>query len=166
MSVVPMKRISVAAMKRDRKAVLEYLQVLGVVQISIREKEDDIFQKTDMSKTQQVFLKNSEKAEDALAVLKRYAPEKTGLLSSFEGRKELTREEYDARAVKTVETIRVCTEILEEERQYADLVSRIPKLEDQKTALAPWLKFDLPLELSETRTTAIFTGTLQGEYTL
>ena len=93
MSVVPMKRISVAAMKRDRKAVLEYLQVLGVVQISIREKEDDIFQKTDMSKTQQVFLKNSEKAEDALAVLKRYAPEKTGLLSSFEGRKELTREE-------------------------------------------------------------------------
>ena len=166
MSVVPMKRISVAAMKRDRKAVLEYLQVLGVVQISIREKEDDIFQKTDMSKTQQVFLKNSEKAEDALAVLKRYAPEKTGLLSRFEGRKELTREEYDARAVKTVETIRVCTEILEEERQYADLVSRIPKLEDQKTALAPWLKFDLPLELSETRTTAIFTGTLQGEYTL
>ena len=166
MSVVPMKRISVAAMKRDRKAVLEYLQVLGVVQISIREKEDDIFQKTDMSKTQQVFLKNSEKAEDALAVLKRYAPEKTGLLSSFEGRKELTREEYDARAVNTVETIRVCTEILEEERQYADLVSRIPKLEDQKTALAPWLKFDLPLELSETRTTAIFTGTLQGEYTL
>ncbi len=166
MSVVPMKRISVAAMKRDRKAVLEYLQVLGVVQISIREKEDDIFEKTDMSKTQQVFLKNNEKAEDALAVLKRYAPEKTGLLSSLEGRKELTREEFDARAVKTVETIRVCTEILEEERQYADLVSRIPKLEDQKTALAPWLKFDLPLELSETRTTAVFTGTLQGEYTL
>ena len=57
MSVVPMKRISVAAMKRDRKAVLEYLQVLGAVQISIRGKEDDIFTKTDMSKSQQVFMK-------------------------------------------------------------------------------------------------------------
>ena len=36
MSVVPMKRISVAAMKRDRKAVLEFLQVQGAVQISVR----------------------------------------------------------------------------------------------------------------------------------
>ena len=51
MSVVPMKRISVAAMKRDRKAVLEYLQVLGVVQVSVREQEDDIFTKTDMTKS-------------------------------------------------------------------------------------------------------------------
>ena len=166
MSVVPMKRISVAAMKRDRKAVLEYLQVLGVVQISIREKEDDVFTKTDMSKSQQVFVKNSEKAEDALAVLKRHAPEKTGLLSAFEGRKELSRTEYDERTKKTAQTIRACTDILDAERQYADLVSRIPKLEDQKTALEPWLKFDLPMDLSQTRTTAVFTGTLQGEYTL
>lgn len=166
MSVVPMKRISVAAMKRDRKAVLEYLQVLGVVQISIREKEDDVFTRTDMSKSQQVFLKNSEKAEDALAVLKRYAPEKTSLLSSFEGRKALSRTEVDERIPKTTRTIRSCGEILEMERQYADLVSRIPKLEDQKTALEPWLKFDLPMDLTATRTTAVFIGTLQGAYTL
>ena len=166
MSVVPMKRISVAAMKEDRKAVLEYLQVLGVVQISIRGKEDDVFTKTDMSKSQQVFLKNSEKAEEALAVLKRYAPEKTGLLASLEGRKELTREEFDEWTKKTVSTLRVCGDILDTEREYADLVSQIPKLEDQKTALVPWLKFDLPLDLGETRSTAVFTGTLQGEYTL
>lgn len=161
-----MKRISIAAMKRDRKAVLEYLQLLGVVQISIREKEDDIFTKTDVSKSQQIFVKNSEKAEDALAILKRYAPEKTSLLSSLEGRKELTRSEVEERIPEAKETIQVCSRIQETERQLADLVSRIPKLEDQKTALAPWLKFDLPLELSETRTTAVFTGTLQGEWTL
>ena len=166
MSVVPMKRISVAAMKRDRKAVLEYLQVLGAVQISIRGKEDDVFEKTDMSKSQQVFLKNSEKAEDALAVLKRYAPEKTGLLASLEGRKELSREQYDEWARKTGSTMRICSEILETEKQYADLVSKIPKLEDQKVALEPWLKFDLPMDLTGTKTTAVFIGTLQGEYTL
>ena len=166
MSVVPMKRITVAAMKRDRKAVLEYLQVLGVVQVSIREQEDDVFTKTDMSKSQQVFLKSSEKAEDALAVLKRYAPEKTGLLSSFEGRKVLSLAEVDARTAKTTDTIRLCGEILELERQYADLVSRIPKLQDQKTALTPWLKFDLPMDLDHTRTTAVFIGTIQGEHTL
>ncbi len=166
MSVVPMKRISVAALKRDRKAVLEYLQVLGVVQISIRGKEDDIFAKTDMSKSQQMFLKNSEKAEDALAVLKRYAPEKTGLLSSLEGRKVLSRETFEEQADKSAETIRLCGDIVNAEKEYADLVSRIPKLEDQKKALEPWVRYDLPMDLAGTRTTAVFTGTLQGEYTL
>ena len=166
MSVVPMKRISVAAMKADRKAVLEYLQVLGAVQISIRGKEDDVFRKTDMSKSQQVFLKNSDKAEDALAVLKRMAPEKTGLLASLEGRKELSREAFDQWAGKSAEILAVCAKILETEKEYADLVSRIPKLEDQKKALEPWMKLDIPLDLSETRTCAVFTGTLQGEYLL
>ena len=77
MSVVPMKRISVIAMKRDRKAVLDYLQVQGAVQISVRGKEDEVFRKTDMSKQKQVFQKNTDRAEDALAILKRRAPEKT-----------------------------------------------------------------------------------------
>ena len=91
MSVVPMKRIQVIALRRDRKAVLEYLQVLGAVEISIRRKEDDVFKKRDKSKEQQVFLKNADRAEEALAILKRNVPEKTGLLSSLEGRKELTK---------------------------------------------------------------------------
>ncbi len=166
MSVVPMKRISVAAIKRDRKAVLEYLQVRGAVQISIRGKEDEVFKKTDMSKSQQVFIKNSEKAEEALAVLKRYAPEKTGTLAFLEGRQELSKAQFDERAKKMESTLHVCGEILDKEKEYADLVSRVPKLEDQKKALEPWMKFDLPLSLTQTRTTAVFTGTLQGEYTL
>ncbi len=166
MSVVSMKRISVAAMKSDRKAVLDHLQVLGAVQVSIRKKEDEFFKKTDMSKSQQIFVKNSEKAEDALAVLKTHAPEKTGLLASFEGRKEISRQEYEQRSVRCEDTLKICTRILELEKQHADLVSRIPKLEDQKKALEPWMKFDLPLDLQETRKTAVFIGSLQGEYTL
>ena len=166
MSVVPMKRITVAAMKRDRKAVLEYLQVLGAVQISIRKKEDDVFTKTDMSKSQQLFLRNRDKAEDALAVLKRFAPEKKGILSSLEGRRELSVEEAREKIGTCSDTIHRCEEILRTEKEYADLVSGIPKMEDQKKALEPWMKFDLPMDLGETRACTVFTGTLQGEYTL
>ncbi len=166
MSVVPMKRITVVAMRRDRKAVLEYLQMLGAVQVSIKGKEDDVFKKADMSKSEQVFLKNCEKAEDALAVLKKYAPEKTGLLDSLEGRKELSKAEFDERAGRSGEILRTCGMILDAEKEYVDQVSRIPKLEDQKMALEPWMKFDLPLDLNQTRTCAVFIGSLQGEYTL
>ena len=165
MSVVPMKRISVIAMKRDRKAVLDYLQVQGAVQISVRGKEDEVFRKTDMSKQKQVFQKNTDRAEDALAILKRRAPEKTGLLSSFEGRKELTTSEYQKMQENIDDTMRVCSRIIELDKQLADSISGIPKLEDQKKALEPWMKFDLPLDFAGTRTTAVFTGSLQGEYT-
>ena len=165
MSVVPMKRISVIAMKRDRKAVLDYLQVQGAVQISVRGKEDEVFRKTDMSKQKQVFQKNTDRAEDALAILKRRAPEKTGLLSSFEGRKELTTSEYQKMQENIDDTMRVCSRIIELDKQLADSISGIPKLEDQKKALEPWIKFDLPLDFAGTRTTAVFTGSLQGEYT-
>ena len=165
MSVVPMKRISVIAMKRDRKAVLDYLQVQGAVQISVRGKEDEVFRKTDMSKQKQVFQKNTDRAEDALAILKRRVPEKTGLLSSFEGRKELTTSEYQKMQENIDDTMRVCSRIIELDKQLADSISGIPKLEDQKKALEPWMKFDLPLDFAGTRTTAVFTGSLQGEYT-
>ena len=165
MSVVPMKRISVIAMKRDRKAVLDYLQVQGAVQISVRGKEDEVFTKTDMSKQRQVFQKNTDRAEEALAILKRRVPEKTGLLSSFEGRKELTTSEYQTMQENIDDTMRVCSRIIELDKQLADSISGIPKLEDQKKALEPWMKFDLPLDFAGTRTTAVFTGSLQGEYT-
>ena len=165
MSVVPMKRISVVAMKRDRKAVLEYLQVQGAVQISVKGKEDDVFTKTDMSKQKQVFQKNTDRAEEALAILKRHVPEKAGLLAGFEGRKELTTSEFQERQEKIDATMRVCSRIIDLDKKLSDSISNIPKLEDQKKALEPWMNFDLPLDYAGTRTTAVFTGCLQGEYT-
>ena len=165
MSVVPMKRMSVIAMKRDRKAVLEYLQALGVMQVSIRRKEDDVFRKTDMTNSQQVFLKNAAKAEEALTILKHRVPEKTSLLSSLEGRKVLTPQEFGERVHTAPDALEVCGGVIDLDRELSDSISNVPKLEDQKTALMPWLNFDLPLDLAETRKTAVFTGTVQGSYT-
>ena len=162
MSVVPMKRIQVIALRRDRKAVLEYLQVLGAVEISIRRKEDDVFKKRDKSKEQQVFLKNADRAEEALAILKRNVPEKTGLLSSLEGRKELTKADFERLMDRRDEILDVCFDVISLDKQQADIISGIPKLMDQKKALEPWMQFDIPLSMKETEKTAVFIGTLPG----
>ena len=163
MSVVPMKRIQVIALRRDRKAVLEYLQVLGAVEISIRRKEDDVFKKRDKSKEQQVFLKNADRAEEALAILKRNVPEKTGLLSSLEGRKELTKADFERLMDQRDEILDVCFDVISLDKQQADIISGIPKLMDQKKALEPWMQFDIPLSMKETEKTAVFIGTLPGK---
>ena len=165
MSVVPMKRISVIALRKDRKAVLEYLQVLGAVQISFKRKEDDLFQKVDMSSRKQVFEKNAHDAEEALAILKRNVPEKKPLGAMFTGRTTLSLDEFQDVYGRREQIMHTVRKVIRLDKKQADTVSSIPKLEDQKKSLEPWMNFDLPLDLRETEKTAVFTGTLQGQYT-
>ena len=45
MAVLPMKKIEICAMKRDRKAILEKLQSLGMVEIQTNNEETDDFRR-------------------------------------------------------------------------------------------------------------------------
>ena len=47
MAVLQMQRISVCALKKDRKKILELLQQKGVVEIERMPEEDDSFRRTD-----------------------------------------------------------------------------------------------------------------------
>ena len=47
MAVLKMQRISICALKKDRKAILEKLQSLGVVEINHVFDEDEAFKKMD-----------------------------------------------------------------------------------------------------------------------
>ena len=51
MAVLKMQRISICALKKDRKAILEKLQSLGVVEINHVIEEDEDFKKMDTGRT-------------------------------------------------------------------------------------------------------------------
>lgn len=160
MSVLPMKRVTICALKKDRKQILELLQRQGVMEISDVLQEDSVFQKTDMSSVRATFEKNAHLAGQALEILETYAPEKKSMLSSLEGRKELSVEAYEAHVKERDEMIQVCYRLLALSKQIAENHANIPKLEAQIEALKPWLGFDLPLDFKGTRKTAAFIGTL------
>ena len=80
-----MKKMTLCALKKNRKGILEFLQRQGVVEINSGTEEDDIFHKMDVASRRSVFLRNSSTAGQALAVLDQYAPEKKGMLDSFAG---------------------------------------------------------------------------------
>ena len=168
MAVVPMKRIFVCALKKDRKSILEMLQRLETVQIENfdRDKKDDVFEIQDKSEIKNQFERNAQTAAEALSVLNNRIPEKKSLLSSLEGREALTVSEYEER-VKTRDGIMdAAQEILKLDRECAENNAEIPKTETQIIALEPWLSYDLPLNFTGTRKTAAFTGTLQNEVKL
>ena len=49
MAVLQMQRISICALKKDRKSILETLQRRGVVEISDLALQDSVFEKADTS---------------------------------------------------------------------------------------------------------------------
>ena len=86
MAVMQMQRISICALKENRKAILEKLQALGVMEIDTTVLQDEDLQKMDTSSSRQVFEKQAVMADHALEVLDTYAPEKKSMLSSLEGK--------------------------------------------------------------------------------
>ena len=96
MAVLQMQRISLCALKKDRKAILDTLQRRGVVEISdvALEENDNFFQKSDTVQAKQGFDRNVTLANQALDVLDTYAPVKTSMLSMFEGRTPVTVQQF------------------------------------------------------------------------
>ena len=92
MAVLKMQKISICALKKDRKAILEQLQHLGVLEVDRDKEEDAFFQKMDTSGQRMKFEKAATAADQALGILDAYAPEKKSLLSSLEGKELIDRE--------------------------------------------------------------------------
>ncbi len=166
MAVVPMKRVLIAAMRRDRKPILELLQRTGALEIHSSVAQDDVFSHQDMSGVRATFESNARLASDAAVILDSYVPGEGGLLSSLEGREQLSLEEYGTLVSRQTAILQDARRILSLEKERKEKEETIPKLESQLVALAPWAGFNLPLNFAGTRTTAAFTGTLPGELTL
>lgn len=162
MAVLPMKRIRICALKKNRKQILEILQRQGVVEISDVIAEDSVFKKTDMTSAKTVFEKNTVTARQALEVLDKYAPEKKPMLAMLEGRKELSVEEYEIFSAERDEIIRVAYHLIELSKQIAENQALIPKLETQIEALAPWLTLDVSIDFRGTKKTSALIGVLTG----
>ncbi|MDY3232774.1 MAG: V-type ATP synthase subunit I [Clostridiaceae bacterium] len=166
MAIVPMKKVLICGLKKDRKGTLELLQRQGALEISNVLEEDNTFRKMDVTSSKTVFERNAVIAEQALAVLEQYAPEKKSILSSFAGRELLTVDEYESNAVNHEEAIKKACRIQDYAKQIGECMAQIPKLEQQLEALAPWSAFDLPLDFKGTKKTAAFIGSIQEELSL
>lgn len=166
MAMLQMQRISIYTLKRDRKLVLEYLQRRGVLEINDSIAEDQIFQKMEVSQVRSVFEKNIAVAREAAEILSGYITEKKSMLSSFEGRKIVSVEEYNDFRNKQEDTLKVANQIINCNKRIAEGKAEIFKLEAQMEMLKPWINLDISLDFAGTKQTKSFIGTFPKEYSL
>lgn len=159
-----MKTVRIVAFRQDRKRLLEHLQDSALVQIKRVEKSRSGFERVDMSRPMQVFERNVTLTEQALKILDSVSPEKGGMLASLKGRREVDPDEIGEIAAKSGEVISVCKRLAELDKKRSDNSAERTRIATQLVQLEAWQKLDIPLNTTETKSTAVFVGTFPEQY--
>ena len=165
MALVEMQKISVCALKKNRKKTLETLQHLGVLELTTEEINDPDLGHMDTSAARGRFLRRSERFESALKVLAEYAPVKTGLLDSLAGKKEISRTEADDVQKSMEKCYNDAQTVNRLAKEITDTKGEILKNENRKTSLEPWMKLDVSMAFKGTKKTRALIGTMPGART-
>lgn len=158
MAVLQMQKIHICALKSNRKQILEFLQRKGNVQTCSAE-ATETFSCTDTSAGCTKYQKRAQSAQQALKVLDIYAPEKKGLLSAFEGKRQIQLTDFTRMESQRGESISKAESILRKNQIISEEKANLLKLQVQLDTVHPWLSLDVPMNYKGTKTTQAFIGT-------
>lgn len=156
MSIVKMKRLRLIALARDRDGLMAGLLHAGCVEISEPEEPADTVRlrrdtgglaaaRTDMTELTR-----------ALDTLRRYAPQKSGLLSP----RPAVRESDILNPAARNAAVEKARRINERAKTIGQLAARESRLRAEALSLTPWVSCDVPLENTGTKTVARMLGTV------
>ncbi len=160
MAIVQMQRINICALKKNRKAILERLQELGALEVDIRLEDDSLCEKQDVAGSRALFERRAQAADQALAILDVYAPEKKGMLDSLAGKPLVEKELFEKAAENQDQYMTTASRIVTLDKQIAESKAVVLKIQNQVEALAPWMPLTVPVSYTGTRSTAVLIGTM------
>ncbi|MCR4762438.1 MAG: V-type ATP synthase subunit I [Lachnospiraceae bacterium] len=168
MAVLPMKRVLIAGLRKNRKQMLELLQRQGVMEIEIRKKSeeeapDPVFEQIDTTGIRATFEKNITLANQSLQVLDAVVPPTDAGGGLFSGREKMSLTDYETHTKRRDKIMDMVYDIHALAKRRTEIAAEIPKTESQLEALVPWMDFPYPLDFSGTKNTRTFLGTLSGE---
>ncbi len=159
MAIVKMKKLRLAVMARDRKALLRDLMLLGCVEFS----EPGELESADFPQLQRCTSgelgadrANYALLTDAVKLLDRYAPAKGGFLKPLPTVSQNTVLDEQNLPADLV----MAEKILGKEEDIRRASSETARLEAAVLALAPWLELDVPLGCKGTEKTVFATASL------
>ena len=92
---------------------------MGVMEVSQVLEDESGFEKQDTQGTRILFEKKASSADQALEILQEYAPEKTSLLSSLEGKALIEKEKYAESISKKEDIMDVVSDLIGWQKEIA-----------------------------------------------
>lgn len=156
--IVKMNKITMLGIESQREALVDSLMKFGAVEIST----EDAGQYEELAQNPNVQQELSDignKISDvrmALESLKKYCPAKKALLS---GRREMTDAEF-AGILENRDSIWDAVKTINDaEGRLARLKTEENRISNLRSSLIPWSDYEIPLDMTGTRRTAIIPGT-------
>ena len=166
MAVLKMQRISICALKKDRKAILEKLQNLGVLEVAPVIAEDECFRKLDTAGRRTGFERAAASADQALEILERYFPEEKSMFAALEGKLLIDADKERQIREKRRELLKTAKEVYDLDREHTEQLATDIRIRNNIEGLTPWLPLGVPLKPLSTKRTVMFPGTMPGGTTL
>ena len=158
MAIVEMRKLGVYGTKKHRKAVLEFLQEMGAVEVDSPDSSDVPFEKMDTSGQRIRFQKIADEFDYVIDYLKKYDTGKSGGLLNLENTL-ISKEEFEDIEKKRRSYYSKVTEVLDLEKSIVESKATITRKENKIASLSPWTKLDIPLNTEKTKKTKVFIGT-------
>ena len=154
MAILQMKRLRLMILRSKKEALLQELTKRGCVQLTELDEEARELLRPAGS---ELMALNSEQAayEKALALLERYAPAKSSLLSA---KPELPENSFLEKEGE--ESLALARKIADADERIRHIAAEESRRRGVIESLQPWLALDLPLETAGTERAALVFGTL------
>ena len=163
MSKLRMKHIFICGLNTERKEVLDVLQRAGVVEIVAGDYKESSLSRIDAADLRAQNAQKAALAEQAIAILDEFAPEKAGILQSFEGAKDISVDAYDEQAEHIDDYMSVADKLSSLAKNIADHKAAIPKCLSRIDTLNAWQTLDIPLNFEGTDKTRVFIGSIADD---
>lgn len=166
MAVVPMQKITLFGLQRDRKKLLELIQRKGAVQVTEPPAEQAGFVRSNSEKQLAHLDRCSNSVRQALEILDQYAPVKSSLTDSLRGPARLSQAEFDAQVASHEEAIGAARRLCALARKVSEAKAEQVRLRTQQDSFRLWLPLDVSMRCTGTAQTACFVGTVPESLTL
>ena len=162
MALLPMKRMMLLGLNKDREAILESLQHLSSVEI-IEDKmdcsDDPIFSHAKAEAEIAEYDSNAALALDSLKILDKYSQKKYAF-GQIKGKHEtaINKEKYAELLKKYDSTFDAVQKIIALESELEEIRSELPRAEASAEEIRPWASLDIPMDYKGSTHTAFFVG--------
>ena len=152
-----MKKIELIALLTDSKKIIELLQRRGVVEICRNEEE---LPSANVTAIISEFEKFRSTAVQALDVLERYAPEKSGISGMLGTRTEVEKHAFGREAMQVDKIMNSANDIIRSSKIISDSETQISQLQMRCDMLEQWTALDVPMSFKGTATTTALIGSV------
>lgn len=164
MAIMPMKKVEIYGLRRNRKQILEILQSNECIEVANTNLGNEVFGVEDVPVARPQYESAQKKFSSAIAILDGMQPQKHSMFEMFEGTNDISYEKYKEIEEESLDVLKVAQEVLVLDKKRTEIKADIAKIKISIDAIASWEYLDVGMNVTDTEYTSLLLGTLPAEY--